>query len=102
MTFAAAKMIQAKERGLLPLLLIVALMIADGFWNCVLFRLRRVDWAFWYLFPYAVLTFVTTVAVFAVDRPAGALLVFYLAFLPYDFAWTKALGRLNSKLPPRR
>ncbi|RWO61674.1 hypothetical protein [Mesorhizobium sp.] len=40
----------------------------------------------------------TTVAVFTVDMLAGGLIAICFAFLPYDFAWTKALAKLNPHL----
>lgn len=98
MTFAVAAMLRAQEQGLLALTMTVTVMVADGFWNYLLFRRRRLDWAYRYLFPYTVLVATTTVAVFTVDALAGGLIALYLAFLPYDFAWTKALGRLNPHL----
>ena len=95
MTFGAASMLQAREQGLAALLMIIAVMVTDGFWNYLLFRSRRLDLAYWYLFPYAALVAATTVVVFTVDGLAGGLMAIYLAFLPYDFVWTKALSTLN-------
>src|SRR5688572_21917709 len=55
MTFAVAAMLRKQEPGLLALALIVTVMIADGVWNYILFRRRRLDWAYRYLFPYTML-----------------------------------------------
>lgn len=98
MTFGAAAMLQAEERGSAALVMVIAVMVTDGVWNYLLFRRRRLDWAYWYLFPYTVLVAATTVAVLTVDVLAGGLIAIYLAFLPYDFAWTKALAKLNPHL----
>ena len=98
MTFAAAAMLQAQEQGRLPLVLIMAVMLTDGVWNYLLFRRRRLDWAYRYLFPYTALVAATTAVVLTVDPLAGGLIAIYLAFLPYDFAWTNAVRTLN----PRR
>ena len=100
MTFGVAAMLQAQEQGSAALVLVIAVLVIDGVWNYLLFRRRRLDWAYWYLFPYTVLVATATIAVFTVDMPAGGLIAIYLAFLPYDFAWTKALGRLNPHLCP--
>ena len=98
MIFGAAAMLQAEERGSAALVMVIAVMVADGVWNCLLFRPRRLDWAYWYLFPDTVLEPQPTVAVFTVDVQAGGLIATYLAFLPYDFAWTNALAKLNPHL----
>ncbi len=98
MTFAAVAMLQAQERGWVPLVMIIAVMLIDGVWNYLLFRRRRLDWAYWYLFPYTVLVATTTIVVLTVDLLAGGLIAIYLAFLPYDFAWTKAVTTLNPHL----
>jgi len=98
MFFAAAAMLQARAQGSVALAMIMAVMVTDGVWNYLLFRRRRLDLAYWYLFPYTVLVAATSVAVFTIDGPAGGLIAIYLAFLPYDFAWTKALGRLNPRV----
>ena len=98
MCFAIVAMLQAREQGSVALAMIMAVMVTDGVWNYLLFRRRRLDWAYWYLFPYTVLVATTSVVVLTVDLPAGGLIAIYLAFLPYDFAWTKALAALNPRL----
>lgn len=98
MTFGLAAMLRAQEQGFAALAMIVAVMVTDGIWNYLLFRRKRLDLAYWYLFPYTVLVAATTVAVFTVDALAGGLIAIYFAFLPYDFAWTKALRTLNPHL----
>jgi tryptophan-rich sensory protein len=95
MAYAAATALKSGGRGVVALLLVVAVMLTDGFWNYLLFRHRRIDWAYRYLFPYTVLVAVTTYSVLALDRPAGMLVLLYLAFLRYDIVWTRALRRLN-------
>lgn len=95
MSFAAAAMLQAGLQGSVALAMIVAVMVTDGVWNYLLFRRRRLDWAYWYLFPYTVLVAATSGVVFTIDGLAGGLIAAYLAFLPYDFAWTRALATLN-------
>jgi tryptophan-rich sensory protein len=99
MLVAAAAMLQARQQGAVALAMIVAVMVTDGVWNFLLFRRRRLDWAYRYLFPYTVLVAATSVVVFTVDGLAGGLIAVYLAFLPYDFAWTRALAALNPQLP---
>jgi tryptophan-rich sensory protein len=95
MTYAASQTIRTVEHGVIPLATVMTVMIADGFWNYLLFRRKRFDWAYWYLFPYAALVSLSAFAVFEINRPAGILIAAYLIFLPYDFALTKALVRLN-------
>jgi len=95
MSFAAAAMLQARQQGAVALAMITAVMVTDGVWNYLLFRRKRLDWAYWYLFPYTILVAATSAVVFTVDGRAGGLIAVYLAFLLYDFAWTKTLAALN-------
>jgi tryptophan-rich sensory protein len=97
MTVGVAAMLQAGEQGRVPLVLVIAVMVADGVWNYLLFRRRRLDLAYGYLFPYTVLVAATSIAVFKVDALSGGLIAIYLAFLPYDFAWTRAVRTLNPR-----
>lgn len=46
MTYGAAAMLQAREQGLVALVMIIAVMVTDGVWNYLLFRYRRLDWAY--------------------------------------------------------
>lgn len=75
--------------------LVVVVLLTDGVWNLFLFRLRRFDWAYLYLFPYALLVLVSAWLCWQADPLAGLAIVPYILFLPYDFAWTRALNRLN-------
>jgi tryptophan-rich sensory protein len=99
MTYAGASAWRAGERGSIAFILIVAVMITDAAWNYVLFRLRRLDWAFFYLFPYTALVIVAMHSVTVVDSVAGALIAIYVVFLAYDLAWVGSLKNLNPQLP---
>lgn len=46
MTFGAAAMLQTEERGSAALVMVIAVMVTDGIWNYLLFRRRRLDWAY--------------------------------------------------------
>jgi translocator protein len=96
MTNATATALQAGIEGRVALLLVVCVLLTDGFWNYLLFRRRRLDWAYRYLFPYAALVAAATYAVGKLDLLAGLLIGCYLIFLPYDFAWSRALRQLNA------
>jgi tryptophan-rich sensory protein len=98
MVFALGRMIEAGSVGAVAVALIVAVLVTDGFWNYLLFRIKRLDWAFAYLFPYAALVAVALWATIAVEQLAGIGIAIYLVFLPYDFAWTRALVGLNPAL----
>lgn len=96
MTYSAAAALQAGTDGRVALVLVVCVLITDGFWNYLLFRRRRLDLAYCYLFPYAALVAAATYAVGTLDILAGLMMGCYLIFLPYDFAWTRALRQLNT------
>jgi len=95
MVIALGRMIEAGSAGLIAVVLIVAVLVTDGFWNYLLFRIKRLDWAFLYLFPYAALVAASLWATLLVEPLAGIGIAIYLVFLPYDFAWTRALVGLN-------
>lgn len=98
MIYAAGMVLQRGVEAAFTLALVVSVMLTDGFWNYLLFHTRRIDWAYLYLFPYTALVALATYMVYAVDPLAGGLMAIYLAFLPYDIAWTRALRRLNPEL----
>jgi translocator protein len=95
MVVALGRMIDAGSAGLVASVLIVVVLITDGFWNYLLFRIKRLDWAFLYLFPYTALVAAALLATFAVEPAAAIGIAIYLVFLPYDFVWTRALVGLN-------
>jgi tryptophan-rich sensory protein len=95
MVLAMVRMIEAGAAGLVPLGLIVIVLLADGFWNYMLFRQRRLDLAYICLFPYALLVVLATVAVGLQDIAAGFAMAIYVVFLPYDFAWANSLRLRN-------
>lgn len=99
MTVALARTLEASAMSTLSAILIVLVLLTDGFWNFLLFRLRRFNWAYWYLFPYALLVIGACFAAFSVDAVSGALIALYVAFLPYDFAWARALQLMNRSGP---
>lgn len=99
MTTGAATALRSGASGRPAFALVVAVLLTDGFWNYLLFRRRRIDLAYIYLFPYAALVAGTTWAVFRLNHVAGMLIAFYLAFLPYDVVWSRALMRLNPNFP---
>jgi tryptophan-rich sensory protein len=96
-TVALARMFEIGAEGWWPATLIVVVLFTDGFWNFLLFRLRRLDLAYLYLFPYALIVVATTHGVARVDLWASAGLVVYCLFLPYDLLWTRALARAQSR-----
>jgi tryptophan-rich sensory protein len=97
MTYALWRTLEAGDAGRLATSLIVLVLLTDGFWNFLLFRSRRLDWAYWYLFPYAALVAVATAVALTIDPPAAGAMLLYVIFLPYDFAWTRALMHRNPR-----
>jgi tryptophan-rich sensory protein len=75
MTVAMARALGAGATGAIAAVLIVLVFITDGFWNYLLFRRRRLDRAYVYLFPYSILVANAFVAMLATDR-TSAVLVF--------------------------
>ena len=84
----------------LPVLLLTAVMLANGAANLFPFRMRRLDLAFLFLFPYWLLlgTFLATAC--PLDRLTCSLFALYAAYQPYAAAWGFSLWRLNGARPP--
>ena len=78
-----------------PVLLLAALMLANGAANLVQFRLERLDLAFLYLFPYWLLLGAFLWTAWPVDRLTGLLFAPYAAYQLYAAAWGLSLWRLN-------
>lgn len=93
--FALGRMLALGTPGYGAVLLIILVLLTDGFWNFLLFRKRRFDWAYLYLFPYTVLVVASCWLCWTLDAWAGLAILPYIVFLPYDFAWTKTLANLN-------
>lgn len=78
-----------------PVLLLGALMLANAAANLPLFRMRRLDLAFAWCFPYFLLFAAFMSAACPLDRPTCALFALYALYLPYAAAWGWALWRMN-------
>jgi tryptophan-rich sensory protein len=81
---------------ILTLTLIVAVMATNAAWNFVFFR--RHDWqmSFWYLLPYSALVVAMVYTLSRVDGLSALFFVVYLMYLPYAFAWTYRIWKLNA------
>ena len=78
-----------------PLVLLVARMLANGAANMFQFRMRRLDLAFYFLFPYWLLLGAFVLAAWPLDRLTGILFSIYAAYLIYAAFWAYRLWRLN-------
>jgi tryptophan-rich sensory protein len=98
MTFALFRAFEAGPSGTPAIVLIVVVMVTDGFWNYLLFKRRRLNWSYLYLFPYALCVGAALWATAVIDPLAALGIGLYFVFLPYDFVWARALARLNPPL----
>ena len=85
-------------RSAAAVLLLVALMFANGLANWLQFRLERLDWALAFFAPYWLLLAWFIVEAWPLDRVTGGLFGLYALYQLYAVAWAHALWRLN----PRR
>lgn len=81
----------------LPVLLLVALMLANAAANIPLFRMRRLDFAFAFFLAYWLLLAAFLWTVCPLDRPTCILFAAYAIYQLYAAAWGYALWRLNGK-----
>ena len=78
--------------------LIVAVLLANGGWNYLLFRRRDLVASYRALFLYALLLAALLALLLRHDHWSALILLPYLAYLPFALVWVRALIRLN---PPR-
>ena len=81
--------------GKLPLILLVALMVANAAVNIPTFRMRRLDIAFYVFGPYWLLLAAFLWSVCRVDGLTFGLFGFYALYQLYAAAWGYQLWRLN-------
>ncbi|HEX4738611.1 MAG TPA: tryptophan-rich sensory protein [Allosphingosinicella sp.] len=77
------------------ILLLCALMLANAGANILQFRMKRLDLAFFFLFPYWLLLAALMLATRSLDGATFALFGVYCLYQPYAAAWAYRLWRLN-------
>ena len=96
---ALARLLPMWPESQAAILLLCAMMLANASANIFQFRLKRLDLAFFFLFPYWLLLlapFLWTVC--PLDGVTCVLFGAYAAYQPYAAAWGYQLWKLN---PPR-
>jgi tryptophan-rich sensory protein len=83
-----------------PIILLVAMLLANGAANIPLFRLRRLDLALAFFLPYWVLLAAFMWTVCPLDRLTVALFAIYAAYQVYAALWGYQLLRMNRALAP--
>jgi benzodiazapine receptor len=79
----------------LPVILLGALLLANGAANVPLFRLRRLDLALAFFVPYWALLAAFMWSAWPLDRPTWALFAAYSLYQFYAAAWGYRLLRMN-------
>jgi tryptophan-rich sensory protein len=78
-----------------PVVLLSALMLANGAANVFQFRLERLDLSFFYLFPYWLLLGAFLWLACPIDTSVCAMFGAYAAYQLYAAAWAYRLWQLN-------
>ncbi len=71
-------------------------MLLNPAWNIIFFRLHSMAVSFWFFPPFAAIVLLTVYTLYLVNAYAAAVFLPYLCYLPYGFAWSYAIWRLNS------
>ena len=79
----------------LPVVLLCALMLANGLANLFQFRLQRLDLSFFYLFPYWLLLGAFLRVACPADALVCAMFGAYAVYQLYAAAWAYRLWQLN-------
>jgi tryptophan-rich sensory protein len=80
----------------LPVLLLTALMLANASANIFSFRMKRLDLAFYFLFPYWLLLAAFCWTAWPMDRLTVSLFAIYAVYQVYAAFWGYYLWRLNA------
>jgi len=92
---ALARLVPLRPDSNMPLVLLVLVMLANGAANLFQFRLKRLDLAFFFLFPYWLLLAGFILLAWPLDRVSGVLFSIYAAYQLYAALWAYRLWRLN-------
>jgi tryptophan-rich sensory protein len=80
-------------------ILVLAMMVANGAWGYVFFRLKNLRAGFLAFIPYGLLTLALALVLARIDRSAALLLLPYLAYFPYALWWGFRVWMLNRSAP---
>ena len=80
-----------------PVLLLAALMLANAGANLLGFRMRRLDLAFFFLFPYWLLLAAFMWAACPLDRLTCVMFAVYAVYQVYAAFWGYRLWRMNPR-----
>ena len=94
---ALARLLPLWPGSRLAIFLLAALMLANGGANILGFRLKRLDWAFFFLFPYWLLLAAFLWSVRPLDGLSFGLFLVYAVYQLYAAAWGYRLWRLNPR-----
>ena len=96
---ALVRLLPLWPASIAPVLLLAALMAANGLANFLQFRLRRLDLAFFYLFPYWLLLAAFMATACPVDPLVCLLFGLYALYQIYAAVWAYQLWRMNRPQP---
>ncbi len=96
---ALARLLPLWPESRAAVLLLAALMLANGLANLFQFRMQRLDLAFLFLFPYWLLLAAFLRAACPIDRLSCLLFGAYAVYQLYAAAWGYQLWRLNPRRP---
>lgn len=99
---ALVRLLPAWPEHRAPVILLCAMMLANGAVNIIQFRMKRLDLAFFYLFPYWLLlgSFLWTAC--PVDRLTCILFGIYSVYQIYAAAWGYQLWQINPNTASQR
>ena len=96
---ALVRLLPNRPRSGVAVVLLLALMAANGFANVLGFRLKRLDWAFYFFAPYWLLLGAFMVQACRIDQVTCVLFALYAAYQLYAVVWAFSLWRMNPRRP---
>lgn len=90
-----ARLLPFWEDHRLPVIMLTVLMLANGAANIFGFRMKRLDLAFYFLFPYWLLLAAFCWAAWPRDRLTVELFAIYAVYQLYAAAWGYQLWKMN-------
>ena len=92
---ALVRLLPAWPQTAAPVILVCVLLLANAGANVPLFRMRRLDIAFWWLLPYWAALGALLLTACPHDRVVCALFGAYVGYQLYAAAWQYRLWKLN-------
>jgi len=96
--FSLWRLLPRRPEATTCIVLLVAIMAANGFWNYFFFRRRDFRVSFWYQVPYLGLAVAFLWCVARVDAVVAAIFGAYFVYMPFAAVWVYQVWKINEEV----